>query len=130
MAQALAPAYAAYELPPDDWYRLAHLPLAHSLPDPGNATILVVEHDGAIIAAWVAMTTIHLEGCFIAPEHRKKPGAVRAMIEGMSSLLADRGIPQVVTVTQTPEVGELAQHLGGTRLGDLWMIPVPFAGVR
>lgn len=124
----LAPPYTARELPPEEWDRLADLPLGQALPDPANAAILVVEHDGVIVAAWAALTTVHLDGLYVVPASRKHPAVARTLVQGMSALLEARGIPQVVTVTQTDEVAALAAHIGGARVGDLWTIPVPFHG--
>lgn len=129
MAETLASPYTARELPPEEWDRLEGLGLAQSLPDPATATLLVVEHHGAIIASWVAMTTIHLEGCAIAPAHQKSPGVVKALVEGMNDLLSARDIPQVLTVTQTPDVARLAEKLGGQPLGTLWLLTVPLGEV-
>lgn len=126
----LAPPYTARELPPEEWDRLADLPLGQALPDPANAALLVVEHAGQIVAAWAALTTVHLEGLYVVPEARKHPAVARTLVQGMSALLEARGIPQVVTVTQTPEIAALVEHIGGTPLGDLWTIPVPFQGGR
>ena len=117
--------YTSRELPPEEWPRLETLGLAQNLPDPSAAAICVVERDGAIVATWVAMTTIHLEGCAIAPRCQKSPGVVKALVEGMNALLAARNIPQVLTVTQTEAVAVLAAKLGGEPVGTLWVLPVP-----
>jgi len=129
MATSVAAAYRARELPPEEWHRLEGLGLASNLPDPSAAALMVVEHDGQIIATWIAMTTIHLEGCAIAPKYQKSPAVVRALVHGMNDLLAARAIPQVLTVTQTAETAGLAAKLGGEPLGTLWLLPVPLGGV-
>lgn len=129
MPETLTAAYTARELPPEEWYRLDSLGLAQNLPDPETSAILVVERDGVIVGTWIALLTMHLEGCAIAPAHRKSPGAVRALIAGMNDLLVAHGIAQVLTVTQTPEIAQLAEHLGGQPLGQLWLLPVPMGGL-
>ena len=128
MAEPATSRYTARELPPEEWGTLDGLGLAENLPDPSVSTVLVVEHEGAIIASWVAMTTVHLEGCAITPQYQRNPAVVKALVDGMNALLLSRGIPQVLTVTQTPEVAQLAVKLGGQPLGQLWLLPVPLGG--
>jgi hypothetical protein len=124
MPETLA-AYTARELPPEEWDRLQGLPIAEALPDPASAAILVIERDGQIVATWAALTTVHLEGCYIAPAHQKSLTAVKTLVHGMNTLLQARGLVQVLTVTQTDAVGHLAEKLGGQPLGTLWLLPVP-----
>lgn len=131
MPTALA-AYTARELPAEDWDRLAAAPLGQTLLTPLPPTdgfVLVVEDaSGQLCATWAAYGVVHLEGCWIAEGSRKAPGVVRALVEGMFAALRRRGLSQVLTVTQSEEVGALARHLGGQPAGQLWVIPVPEEG--
>jgi hypothetical protein len=98
---------------------------AGTQPQPEASAVAVVEIDGEIVATWAVMSVIHLEGCWIAPEHRRHPAVVKALVTAMFNLLRERAIPQVVTITQTPEVGALAAKLGGQKIpGDLWILTV------
>lgn len=122
-------AYAAKELRAEEWGRLVDAPLGQALPTPlppADGFVLIVEDAaGQLCATWAAYGVVHLEGCWIAEGSRKSPGVVRALVEGMFAALRRRGLAQVLTVTQSEEVGELARHLGGQPAGQLWVIPVP-----
>lgn len=129
MATPLAAPYAAVILTPADWARLADTPLGQSMPEPldeASGFVLAVEDaNGMVVATWAAYGVVHLEGCWIAPTHRKSPSLIRVAVAGMFAELRRRGLTQVLTVTQTDEVADLARHLGGVAAGTLWVIPVP-----
>lgn len=119
--------YTARELPLEEWDRLTGLPIASGASplNPENAAVCVVERDGQIVATWGALTMVHAEGCWIDPAHRRNPAVVQALIAGFFTMLHAHGLAEVLTVTQTEEVGALAAGLGGTKVGQLWMLRVP-----
>ncbi len=113
------------ELAPDEFGKLAPLPLGQSLLSPEGSAVAVVEVAGRIIATWAALTTIHAEGCWIEPEYRGNPAVTQALVTAFYQLLAARGIPAVLTVTQTPDTDALAVKLGAQPIhGQLWLLPV------
>jgi len=65
-------------LPQEEWHRLDG-DLAKMVPvlDPTRVTILVVEEDGVIVAHVVWYRVDHLDGLWIAPEHRGKTAVAR-----------------------------------------------------
>lgn len=134
-AAALAPAaparYTARVLAPDDWDQLYGLPISEGAGAPkpdSSAVVVVADSEGRIVATWAAITFLHLEGCWIAPEHRKDVGVVRALLAEMDEMLQHHQVTSVLTMTADPSVGALARKLGGVKLGDAWQIPIPFGG--
>lgn len=118
--------YVARVLPVEEWHRLQGLPLSQGPAlDPGMAAVVIVEKESEIIATWAAVTIPHAEGCWIRPEYQHNPAVVAGLVSTFFGMLADMGIPAIVTITSEPKVAALAQHLHGQRLGDLWLIPVP-----
>ena len=91
----------------------------------GDASVTVVEHDGALIACWPAVTTVHADGAWIAPGYRKNPVVFRTLTEGFFAMLRTRGLPQVLTVPQTPEVVRIITRWGAVPLGTVYLLPVP-----
>ena len=127
MGQTLTAAAQGRELPAEEWGRIAAagLPLAQAMPHPDAGAVVVVELDGQIVATWAAMSTIHLEGCYIDPAHRRSPGVVKALVRAMFQALQARGIPEVLTITQDDGVAALAEKLGGQPVpGQLWILKV------
>lgn len=113
------------ELPAEEYPRLAGMPLGQALPHPDSSAVAVVEVDGRIVATWAAMTTIHLDGCYIEPEYRGHPAVTKALITALFTLLTSRGVPAALTITQSPEVDALIARLGATPIpGQLWLLPI------
>jgi hypothetical protein len=126
METVLTPLVTVRQLPPEEWERLLPLPFArvNGLPDPSLAAILVAESDGEIIGVWAAMTTVMLDGLWIAPSFRKTPARVAVkLLRGMRALLAELGVVRSITLVQTPDVLLLALKAGFTRVpGDLCLL--------
>lgn len=121
--------YTARVLPPEEWAALAGTPLGDSgfapLPDHAGFVMVVEDVGGRVVGTWSAYGVVHLEGCWIHEAHRKSPSLLRVAVSTMFRELRQRGLTQVLTVTQTDEVAALAEHLGGQPVGQLWVIPVP-----
>lgn len=104
-------------LPPEEYHRLAHFPIAErfGVPDPRAAQILVAEDPaGDIVGIWAALTTVHLDGLWIAPEYRRTSRVASQLLHGMKSLLRHLGIVHSFTMVayDSPDVLILAQKAG------------------
>ena len=105
-------------LPPDEWSKLADTELgaACQLWRPEDAAIVVVEDDGAIVATWALCRFWHVEGVWVAPSHRKRPGVVRRLLVAMFSLARRFGVKAAITGAVTDEVRKLLSHLDAEQL--------------
>jgi ribosomal protein S18 acetylase RimI-like enzyme len=86
----------------------AHLPEA--------ARVLVVEDDGAIVGCWSALPLWHLEGLWIAPEHRGRSSVARRLLAGMRGILRGLGARTALTAAVSDDVADMALRLGGFQL--------------
>ena len=117
--------YQSRILPPEEFHKLAGLPL-HASVAGTEALVAVVEDDsGQVVATWAAITALHLEGLFVTPDCRHVAPVAKRLVLQMFEALQTIGAQQVVTVTQDDVVAALAEKIGGQRVGDLWVIPVP-----
>jgi hypothetical protein len=105
--------FKTYVLPPDQWEaRRGELPYA-TLPDPGYTLLVVVEnHEGRIVASWMAMNTVHLEGLHVVASERHKGSVSMLLLNGMLQALAEGQVPAVLTLAQEPSIITLAQKFG------------------
>ena len=106
------------ELTPDLWPMLNGTELETVYPhlDPARAKVLVVEDEGRIVACWSLLQVYHVEGVWIAPEHRKRGKVALRLLEGMRTLCQGLGIARVVTGACTDDVKALIRHLRGVKL--------------
>lgn len=114
-------------LPPADWARLAGTELETVWPHlPASARVIVVEDEaGAIVGCWALFSCVHVEGVWVAPEHRARTAVARRLLVGMRHEARDLGAQSVVTGALTDDVRQLITGLGGKALpGDLYVIPV------
>ena len=113
-------------LPPDEWSKLTgtdvEIPL--SLVDPANVEVVVVEHDGVIVAHWMLLSMLHVEGLWIAPDARKHTSVARRLWLGMKKTVAARGGTSVLTGAATDEVRGLLDHAGAIALPDQFVLPM------
>lgn len=102
-------------LPPAEWPRLAGTELETVWPQlPRDAAVVLVVEDGdAIIACWALITVRHVEGVWIAPEHRGRASVARRLLSGMRELT---GGGAVFTAALTPEVEALLEGLRAEKL--------------
>jgi hypothetical protein len=126
-----APApYRVRALPPEEWTEkiaageLAHYPV---LPDPQFTIIVVVENtEGVIVASWLAMNTVHLEGLYIDPNHRQSVGVAVRLFSGMIEALQRAGVPQALTIASSPTIARMAETAGFAPIdGDLYRLLIP-----
>lgn len=112
-------------LPSEEWPRLAGTELESVWPvvDPKRVQILVVEDGDQIIACWGVFPTVHLEGVWVHPDHRKRSGVARRLLRSMRKLLTG-SVDPVITGSVSPEVDQLIAHLGGIALpGTQYVLP-------
>lgn len=120
-------------LPPEEWPRLAGTELETSWPhlDPANAQIVVVEHEGVIVACWALMRVVHVEGVWIAPAHRGTLGVVKRLLTVMRGCARAWGASYVWTGAITDDVRGLIGRLGGKPIPfDCYAMPIPREGGR
>lgn len=114
-------------LPPEEWAeKLVGTPLEGSPLVPEHSLVAVVEDaDGVVIAHWAAMTTVHVEGLWIADAHQGHAGTGRALLTTMVEALQGIGVAEVLTQAETPEVVAMIRTVGGRKVpGDTYVIPV------
>jgi len=108
-------------LPPAEWPRLLGTELETVVPVlPEDAEVLVVEHDGAIVGCWALYPLLHVEGVWVAPEHRGRGGVFRRLLTGMRTLVHGHGREVVQTGAlwgdEGAVVATMLQKLGAVEL--------------
>jgi len=114
-------------LPASEWHRLNGMDLEEplSMIDPSHVDVVVVEDDGGtIVAHWMLVSMLHVEGLWIAPESRKRGSVARRLLHGMSETVAARGASSVLTGAVSDEVKELLDHAGAKALPDQFVLPM------
>lgn len=114
-------------LPREEYPRLAGTELEAVWPTlPEGAAVLVVEEDGQIVGCWAAFLVAHVEGVWIAPEHRGRGGVARRLLVGMRRTLVETfGATGALTGAMTDDVRALLARLGATKLpGDHYALPL------
>lgn len=108
-------------LPPTEWARLEHTPLASALHtlDPNAVHILVAEDDDRIVGCWAMAWCLHAECLWIDPVKRGRAGVLRRLLREMK-----RFAPSIFSVVDESAI-PLAQKFGGVRLdGAHYLIPM------
>lgn len=114
-------------LTPEEWpTKLIGTTLAQAIYDPDNAFVIVVEDaEGKVVACWSAVNTVHVEGIWIHPDHRKHAAVGRTLLTGMFEELRSLSVREVVTNADTPEVERMLQTIGAIQLpGTSWVLKV------
>lgn len=114
-------------LPPSEWPRLAGTEAEALWPhlDPVNASVLVVEDNGRIVATWTALRVTHLECVWIDPDYRGAFGVVKRLLRGVRAIAQEWGARTVVTSAMTDQVRAFVTSLHGQPLpGDHYVIPL------
>ena len=90
-----------------------------------SAAIVVEDEDGVVVACWGIMTTVHVEGLWIAESHRGHPGVARALLSTTVQELQRNDVREVLTQSLTPEIDAMITKVGGSKVpGQTWVIPV------
>lgn len=112
-------------LPPEE---VAEKAPAFAMLDPEYGFVVVVEDGGPggqILGRWAAMTVAHVEGLEVIPEAAGHAGVARALLALMVETLVERGVAEVMTQADRPEVETMIESAGGHRLpGSTWVIPL------
>jgi len=114
-------------LPASEWHRMngMDLEVPLSMIDPAHVDVVVVEDDGGtIVAHWMLVSMLHVEGLWIAPEARKRGSVARRLLHGMSETVAARGASSVLTGAVSDEVKALLDHAGAKALPDQFVLPM------
>jgi hypothetical protein len=109
--------YTTRVLSIEEWtLRRYELPYPPGGLDPGEyKRLVVVEDEGRnIVASWVVMNLVMLEGLNVVQGH---PMAGKHLLFGMMKTLLDDGVPAATTRIEDPAVMALAEHAG--------FVPVP-----
>lgn len=105
-------------LPVEEWHRLEGTeagPVWRHF-DPERTTVLVVEHEGAIVGAWTLLNVLHAECLWIAPAHRGKTSVARRLWTLMQRTAQQLGVKAVATAAMSNEVRGLLEHVGATKV--------------
>lgn len=122
-----APPYAARLLPEHEWTRLP-AEIQQALTPNASVVVVVEDPQGAIVARWIAMNVVHLEGLFAEPAVRGHAVVAKLLLTEMHHVLTFLGIPSVVTIAQDDLVRTLARKAGFVDVpGTLhrWDLPCP-----
>lgn len=114
-------------LPPEEWPRLAGTEAGALWPhfDPARVTVLVVEHDAAIVGTWVLMNVLHAECLWISPAYRGRTSVARRLWSVMQRTASSLGVPAVATAAISDEVRGLLEHVGAKKVpGDHYAMRV------
>lgn len=101
-------------LPPEEWSTLEGtlLGTAREALNPETDIVLVVEQDGAIIACTSFLPRWHMEGTWVAPDHRKMAAVARSLLRGMHRLATALEAKELIMVTVDPAVSAMCCRLG------------------
>lgn len=104
-------------LPRDEYSKLAGTELETVWPLlPETAVVIVVEHDAQIVGTWALFPLTHVEGCWIAPEHRGKAVVAGHLVRTMRAVARSMGARAVVTASTSIDVSSLLAKLGAVQL--------------
>lgn len=105
-------------LPPDEWPRLIVTDAWEAWPhlDPARNTVVVTEHEGAIVGCVILMQAVHAEFLWIAPEHRGKTSVFRRLRDGMLSTARALGTPTVWMAAMSTQMHGIVCGLGAERV--------------
>lgn len=93
--------------------------------DPLRAIVLAVEDGDRLVACWALFAQWHVEGLWIAPEHRGKGGVARRLWRLLKQTAARLGIRTVATAACSDEIRTLLAHAGAAQLpGDHYVLTV------
>ena len=103
-------------LPPDEWTRVTHIePFASGgLPNPENWRIVVIERDGAIVAACSLFDTVHWDMFWVDEAERGNPVVFKALVEGGVQVMAEYHIDMVHTTIplDRPDLQRMLERVG------------------
>lgn len=101
-------------VPPDEWAGLQArgVPYDLSVLDPLYGVVVVVEDGDRVVASWLALNTVHLEGLYIDPANRHLATVAGKLFAGMVEALQRIGTHEALTITTDPIVRAMAVRAG------------------
>lgn len=113
-------------LDPAEWPTLAGTELETVWPHltPEDTQIVVVEDGTSIIGCWAVIRYVHVEGCWVHPDHRKRGGVARRLLAGMRRAAQRFGANAVITGSANADVTALLEKLNAVPLGQAYVFPV------
>lgn len=129
-AAVLAPLVSRYRtriLPAAEWAKLAGTELEPLAPllRPEDTRIVVVEDGDQIVACWAVTRMVHLEGIWIAPTHRKRPGVGMRLLAMARAQVKAFGATFAYTGAQSEDVRAMLTKIGGQRIeADAYIVPI------
>lgn len=113
-------------LPTTEWPRLVGTEAETVWPhlDPARTSIVVVEHDGAIVGCHVLSWLLHAECLWIHPDHRGRSSVARRLWASVKQTARDVWHAHaIVTGACDDRVRALLQHVGAEPLpGEMYVI--------
>ncbi len=113
-------------LPESEWSRLPQewSPTVPHL-QPTETQIVVVEDGEQIVACWGVLRLVHLEGLWIDPAYRTKPGVAVRLYRGAMRAVRSMAKGWVLTGASDDDVRGLLDRAGAVRLPmDVYVMPV------
>ena len=111
-------------LPSDEWAKLAITevgPVWSWLPP--NARVVVVEdEEQQLMGCHVLLPVWHLEGLWIAPDHRRRTSVARRLWSRVQQEARSLGVTQLVTAAADDTVKGLLTHVGAIPLPDHFVV--------
>lgn len=105
-------------LNPEEWPILDEThpaQLAQSLPD-GAASVVVVEEAGKVVGTLTVAQITHLEGLWIAPEHRGNPVLAMALVEAAFSEVRKSKADWAWGASDTEHMSDIIRRVGGKEI--------------
>jgi N-acetylglutamate synthase-like GNAT family acetyltransferase len=105
-------------LPRSEYDRLAGTELEAVYPYlPDGANVVVIEDRcGAIVGCWALFQLVHVEGVWIAPEHRGRGRVALKLLQGMKQVAQAMGAQAVSTASVSEDVSTMLHKLGAVKL--------------
>lgn len=116
-------------LPPAEWEKLAATDLPQLLPyvNRDDVEVMVVEDEhGTVVGCWAILHVVHLEGLWIAPEHRGKASVARRLLSATWARVRELAPAWVMTGAADDRIrGLLTRHMNAIHVpSDTWLIPM------
>lgn len=114
-------------LNPEEWPILDEThpaQLAQSLPD-GAASVVIVEDAGKVVGTLTVAQITHLEGLWIAPEHRGNPVLAMALVEAAFGEVRKSKADWAWGASDTEHMSDIIRRVGGKEISvKSYAIPV------
>ena len=101
----------------DEWGRLdvTELPQISSVK-PKEIDVVVVEHDGKIVASMEVLRVTHFESLWIDPEHRGNPALARQLLKTAITSSQQWEDRFAWGASATDHMSDILERVGGTKL--------------